>query len=238
MATIERQSLLIEEISAADSRPRWLQALQNVAKKFGFSHATLFRVPQVWDELNSSSRIETTMPMRFLREFDQFRDVRQCPVEAKICSSLVPHCWSLNDDISMQSCPEQMQQLMRRFGIVNGVLVPVSSLSGDRYILSFDGDCPPPCQIVLNELGMVALHAFDVYDKMRRAELIVPKALTKRELEVVRWTSHGKTSAEIGQILNLSDHTINAYLNNAIKKLDCVNRTQLVAKAIRYKLIN
>ena len=65
-----------------------------------------------------------------------------------------------------------------------------------------------------------------------------PKTLTKREIEVIRWTSHGKTSSEIGQILSLSDHTINAYLNNAIKKLDCVNRTQLVAKAIRLKVIS
>ena len=58
------------------------------------------------------------------------------------------------------------------------------------------------------------------------------------ELEVVRWTAQGKTSIEIGQILTLSDHTVNAYMTNAIKKLDCVNRTQLVAKAIRLKLIN
>ncbi|MNL83451.1 Regulatory protein SdiA [compost metagenome] len=55
---------------------------------------------------------------------------------------------------------------------------------------------------------------------------------------MVRWTAQGKTSAEIGQILTLSDHTVNAYMTNAIKKLDCVNRTQLVAKAIRLKLIN
>jgi DNA-binding CsgD family transcriptional regulator len=62
-------------------------------------------------------------------------------------------------------------------------------------------------------------------------------SLTTRELEVLRWTSQGKTSVEIGKILSLSDHTINAYMNTAIKKLDCVNRTQLVAKALRLKLI-
>jgi DNA-binding CsgD family transcriptional regulator len=31
---------------------------------------------------------------------------------------------------------------------------------------------------------------------------------------------------------------VNAYMTSAMKKLDCVNRTQLVAKAIRQKLIN
>ncbi len=55
---------------------------------------------------------------------------------------------------------------------------------------------------------------------------------------MLRWTAQGKTSLEIGQILSLSDHTVNAYMTNAIRKLDCVNRTQLVAKAIRMKIIS
>jgi len=93
-------------------------------------------------------------------------------------------------------------------------------------------------QVELNELGMISLHAFDVFDRMRRSEIVVPNVLSARELEVLRWTAQGKTSIEIGQILSLSDHTVNAYMTNAIKKLDCVNRTQLVAKAIRLKLIN
>nr|WP_272212541.1 helix-turn-helix transcriptional regulator [Marinicella sp. W31]MDC2878456.1 helix-turn-helix transcriptional regulator [Marinicella sp. W31] len=62
--------------------------------------------------------------------------------------------------------------------------------------------------------------------------------MSAREMEVVGWTAEGKTSHEIGSILGLSDHTVNAYLANAIRKLDCVNRTQLVAKTIRLNLID
>jgi DNA-binding CsgD family transcriptional regulator len=58
----------------------------------------------------------------------------------------------------------------------------------------------------------------------------IQQTLSARELEIVRWTGHGKTSIGIGQILSLSDHTVNAYMTNAIKKLDCVNRTQLVPR--------
>ena len=42
---------------------------------------------------------------------------------------------------------------------------------------------------------------------------------------------------EIAEILGLSEHTINHYLNRATKKLDAVNRTQAVAKALRLGLI-
>lgn len=238
MATLERQSLLSVELSAAESRPRWLQAVQNVARQFRYTHVTLTRFPHPTDDLLSTLIIESTVPIRFLREFDQHRFLRSCPLVTRVANSLMPLCWSLDGDDGEEPYPEDVASLMRQYGLINGVVIPINSLNGDRYLLRFDGDCARPCQTVLNELGMIALHAFDVYDRMRRAELVMPKTLTKRELEVVRWTSQGKTSAEIGQILSLSDHTINAYLNNAIKKLDCVNRTQLVAKAIRLKLIS
>ena len=84
---------------------------------------------------------------------------------------------------------------------------------------------------------MIATELFDQYNRLLRAELSNVDVLSTRELEVLRWTAQGKTSIEIGSILTLSDHTINAYMNTAMKKLDCVNRTQLVAKAIRLKLI-
>ena len=61
--------------------------------------------------------------------------------------------------------------------------------------------------------------------------------LTPRELEAIHWVANGKTSSEIALILSLSEHTVNTYVNNAIRKLDCVNRTHLVAKALRLRLI-
>jgi DNA-binding CsgD family transcriptional regulator len=42
---------------------------------------------------------------------------------------------------------------------------------------------------------------------------------------------------EIAELLSISEHTVNTYMNNAMRKLDCVNRTQLVAKTIRLRLI-
>ncbi|MBB3945573.1 DNA-binding CsgD family transcriptional regulator [Rhizobium skierniewicense] len=238
MITIERQPLLSKQISAAESRPQWLQVLQTVAVEFGYTHATLMRVPKSDEILLAGVVIESTIPVRFVREFDQNVFLQYCPVLLRVADSLMPQYWSLDDDSSRACYPKPMSDLMRQFGIVNGLMIPINAFSGDRHILRFDGDRSEPDQGTFNEIGMIALHAFDVYDRMRRAEMVAPRNLTKRELEVIRWTSQGKTSAEIGQILTLSDHTINAYLNNAIRKLDCVNRTQLVAKAIRLKLIN
>ena len=126
---------------------------------------------------------------------------------------------------------------MRRFDLLIGVLFSVTSVDGHRYVVRYDGKRPPFDQPEINELSMLSIQAFDVFDRLRRMAGNT-NVLSARELEVVRWTAQGKTSLEIGQILSLSDHTVNAYMTNAIRKLDCVNRTQLVAKAIRMKIIS
>jgi LuxR family transcriptional regulator len=71
-------------------------------------------------------------------------------------------------------------------------------------------------------------------------EIILPDSMpviSPRELEVIRWSSEGKTSVEIAIILGLSEHTINSYTTKILQKLQVVNRAQMVAKAIRMGLI-
>lgn len=71
-------------------------------------------------------------------------------------------------------------------------------------------------------------------------KIILPDSMpviSPRELEVIRWSSEGKTSVEIAIILGLSEHTINSYTTKILQKLQVVNRAQMVATAIRMGLI-
>ncbi|WP_243311744.1 helix-turn-helix transcriptional regulator [Fundidesulfovibrio agrisoli] len=61
--------------------------------------------------------------------------------------------------------------------------------------------------------------------------------LTRREKEVVSWLKEGKSSWEMSEILNVSEATINYHVNNIMKKLDAVNRTQIVAIALRNGIV-
>lgn len=239
MITLERQAALNKEISLAESHPDVISALKKVALEFGFRHVTLLASPDADDILLAPLIVETTWPRDYVREFDRRRLMRRCPLASILLGSALPVSWSVDhDDKHGLEFDAQSLELLRRYEIVSSAAMPLHSVDGNRFIIRFDGMRPPLAQTELNELGMIALHAFDVFDRLRRHEpRPAAPALTARELEVVRWTSQGKTSNEIGNILSLSDHTINAYLTNAIRKLDCVNRTQLVAKAIRLKLI-
>ncbi|BBI35975.1 response regulator transcription factor [Cohnella abietis] len=61
--------------------------------------------------------------------------------------------------------------------------------------------------------------------------------LTDRELDVLRLLARGKTNREISSELILGADTIKEYVANIMRKLDCKNRTEAVAKAIRNQFI-
>lgn len=240
MMIAERQSLLSDEISNSRTRPDFMRGMVRVVREFGLDHVTILTAPGVNDTLLAPFVLESTLPAQFAREFDRNFFLRACPILPRFSQSILPQTWHLKDAEcpNGRSFPPAMCELMERHGLMMGMIFPVTSVDGNRFLLRYDGNRPRLSQVELNELNMISLHAFDVFDRMRRADLANPNVLSARELEVLRWTAQGKTSIEIGQILSLSDHTVNAYMTNAIKKLDCVNRTQLVAKAIRLKLIN
>jgi len=92
----------------------------------------------------------------------------------------------------------------------------------------------------LAETAELSLYGHLLHQKLRRVSARPEKPnspLTERERECLIWTSVGKTSVEIAQILDLSEHTVNHYLNNAARKFDAVNRTQAVAYGLRLGFI-
>ncbi|MDQ0454459.1 helix-turn-helix transcriptional regulator [Rhizobium paknamense] len=241
MTTMYWPSSTSTTLTAAKTRADCMAMLREVADSFGLQHASITLTPGPADVYLGPLVLESTLPADFAREFDRHQFVRQCPIIPKLAASIVPYIWCLHDTEESglaENWPADMKALMMRYRLVTGALFPFTSLDTRRYLVRLDGDRERLTQREVNDLSMLSLAIFDQYDRLRRTELAHAETLSARELEVARWTAQGKTSVEIGQILSLSDHTVNAYLTSAMKKLDCVNRTQLVAKAIRLKLID
>lgn len=66
---------------------------------------------------------------------------------------------------------------------------------------------------------------------------VAPIELTPREIEVLRWTADGKTSGEVGDIMGISERTVNFHVNNCLEKLGAVNKTAGVIKAVMLRLL-
>jgi len=61
--------------------------------------------------------------------------------------------------------------------------------------------------------------------------------LTPREREVLTWVARGKSSADIGLLLTLSEDTVDYHIQKVMRKLGVATRIQAAIKAANAKLI-
>jgi DNA-binding CsgD family transcriptional regulator len=240
-ATIEQFGYLNSAIARGGSGPAMADILYQTAAAFGIRHASLMLMPSSTDLVISTLILESSLPLHFWSSMDEVCPPATCPLFNAARGSITPVLWSA-DLIRRQSKlvgapPPAVLDLFHDFQLTSGIVFPISSIDGVRHAIRYDGNREPLSQPEINDLAMLSAYFFQAYDGTR-----YPGGdrggLTERELEVVRWSATGKTSGEIARTMALSDHTINAYINNAMKKLDCTSRTQLVAKALRMRIIS
>jgi two-component system, NarL family, response regulator DevR len=70
----------------------------------------------------------------------------------------------------------------------------------------------------------------------RKAEEDAFRNITDREMDVLMHLAKGKTNAEIGRLLNLSEKTVGNYVGNMFEKLHLNNRIELAAYAYEHHL--
>lgn len=63
------------------------------------------------------------------------------------------------------------------------------------------------------------------------------KTLSRRELEILRWVSMGKSNSEIAELLNISSWTVKIHIANLMRKMGVRTRTQAIAKAMTYGML-
>ena len=75
-----------------------------------------------------------------------------------------------------------------------------------------------------------------VREAERKAEEDAFRELSDREMDVLVHLAKGKTNAEIGTLLNLSEKTVGNYVSNMFEKLNLNNRIELAAYAYQHHL--
>ncbi|MBI2331675.1 MAG: response regulator transcription factor [Chloroflexi bacterium] len=75
-----------------------------------------------------------------------------------------------------------------------------------------------------------------VREAERKAKEDAFRELSDREMDVLMHLAKGKTNAEIGKLLNLSEKTVGNYVSNMLEKLHLSNRIELAAYAYEHHL--
>lgn len=226
----------IEEIGSLMTQFDILRFLRRLVEAYGRRVFMVGEVPSHTTLEIFGNVIVTNWPSELISLYDQNRFLQTSPVLQRLRSHTVPFQFS-TEDVASERKDDRAKDLMARFGITTGAVFPVADISGRRAAVSMFGDGPQFNITQMMELAYIATHLYERIAEIRDDSSKTSNNLSEREIDCLTWTAAGKTSAEIANILDLSEHTVNHYLNRATKKLMTVNRTQAVAKAIRTGLI-
>lgn len=126
----------------------------------------------------------------------------------------------------------------RDFRMTDGFCLPIHGIGGYEACFSMSGvdlDVPPRAKPALHLMSMYAFERVrQILDPLpcRKVDLLTP-----REREALVWAAAGKSAADTGDILGITERTVTAHIVSACQKLDATNKTQAVARALQYKLI-
>ncbi|WJR69413.1 LuxR family transcriptional regulator [Neorhizobium sp. CSC1952] len=226
----------VEEIAGLKTQFDVIRFMKRVAEHYRCRAFIVLNLPPATSLELSSNTVITNWPVELMSHFDREGLLQTSPVLRKLRKSTLPFTFDL-ETIATDWRGQMSRSIFGRFGLVRGAYFPVHDMSGARGAVSFAGDGPLFSRQQMMEIMYVSIHVFERLAEIRDLDVRATDTLTDREIDCLNWTAAGKTSAEIADILGLSEHTVNHYLNRAAKKLDTVNRTQAVAKALRIGLI-
>jgi LuxR family quorum-sensing system transcriptional regulator CciR len=122
----------------------------------------------------------------------------------------------------------------------DGVGVPLHGPFGSVCLLTFAaGDGHPDAKAFLAKLAILSAQFHLAYSEIARADVDPPAVpeLSERERECLQWLAAGRSRAEVGEILHLSENTVRFHVKNVFRKLETNNRVLAIVKGIRYRLI-
>lgn len=156
-------------------------------------------------------------------------------------NSTGPRYWSHEADHSAEG-GNAFPWIERTTALVSnttGIAFPVHAERGQSGLVVFFGtNITPLLGDVIYDIHARCFSLFDAVSRIQPSDAGRARTMSKRELECLKLTANGYTSEEIARLLKLSVHTANQYLTQSAQKLDAVNRTQAVAKALRLGLID
>ena len=228
----------IDEIAGLKTQFDVFRFMKRVTEAYRCRAFMVVNLPSLTSfELQSNSVINN-WPAELLTIYDQEGLLRNSPVLRRLRASTLPFAYDTATNTNRDDSKVQISvSLFERFRMGRSVCLPAHEASGARGAVILSGDREAFTPEEIKDLCYIAIHVFDRLAEIRSLDIRIVDALTDREIDCLNWTAAGKTSAEIAEILTLSEHTVNHYLNRATKKLDTVNRTQAVAKALRVGLI-
>lgn len=228
------------DLAAAPTLTAFQAGLERFAGEFGFglvSAALVVPRPGNTDGFYSI----TNAPQAYQALFADQSASRRDPVLSHLKTSSVPIVYDRGTYRSKDA--DDLWEEQAPFGYHTGVSVALHLPNLTHFLLGMDR--PDPLSTddstltrLFADLQLLAVHA-----QHAATALLQPAAsqraptFTPRELECLKWTAAGKTAWEIGQILSISEPTVQFHLRNATAKVGATSKHQAVLAAVKWSLL-
>lgn len=187
-----------------------------------------------------------TYPDAWVKRYFEMDYIRIDPVISHCHDHAIPLSW--HDAMSREKriLDPQLQKVRqmfgeaREFGLGGGISIPLHGPGVSWGLVSFAARdrSVRELEMLMPELHLLAHFVHEAARRFVRSKTPTELPnLTKRERECLSWAAEGKTSWEIGQLLNISERTSIFHLQNAIHKLGVSGRQAAIARAVSLGLI-
>jgi len=165
------------------------------------------------------------------------------PVIAHCRGHATPYIWpNRGSRAQIGEAAKRMFDEAGHFGLQSGLSIPIHGLGCAWGLVSLATSQAMNARDMRRVSAKMHLFAHCLHEAAHQhvhgtAPVDVPR-LTVRELECLRWAAVGKTSWEIGMLLQIAERTTVFHLQNAMSKLGTMSRQAAVVRAISLGLIN
>lgn len=234
---------LLDRIDRAKSILHLRTALLDLLPSLDVHHAAYCGVPPLEEQDTRAWIVLVTYPDAWVRHYMQQDYFKHDPVVQTCMREFMPVDWSdlkREDALSRQIFSEAFD-----FGIgTQGLAFPIRGPHGDFALFTVNANVSDPDWADLKERRTADWMTLGHYVHRRLLEIAGKRMtggvskLSPREREALQLTARGLTSDEVADAMEISERVVRAHLQTCRYKLNALNTTHAVARAVKLGVIS
>ena len=230
------------DVHTSRSGAEFEASLLNFADRMSFERMTAVLVidrPGLHKQLHQVGNVPAEFAERSANLDSGLRD----PVLARMKADGKPFVY--DQETYVQGGAADLWEEQATFGYKTGISVALHSGSGLHFYLGLDRSRKLPrgeigCTRLLADIHLLATYAQEtackVFAPAAPANQAIPR-LSAREIEVLGWVRDGKSAWAIGEILGISEHTVEFHCVNARRKMGTSTTHAAILRAMNSGLL-
>ena len=230
----------ISEVDGVGSMIALRDFIGRLLARYDLRHAA-YRAISLPRHLEPNPVVIQTYPQQWVEHYLARNYLAIDPVVAAASSNLLPFDWS---ELSRRDAKvKQMFCEAVEFGIGRqGLTFPIRGPLGDHALFSITSDVDVTAwhRLRFNYMRDFQLLALLIHGKVLELDIGVElpfKPLSARERQVLSWAASGLHNDQIAHKLDISERVVRAYFESARHKLNCLNRSHVLARAVSLRMV-